>query len=46
MSARLAYRPREAPIRAGLLRASVLLLSLIHRSAWNENSANFASTGF
>ena len=43
MSARSAYRPREAPIGAGQLRAPVLLLSLIHRSAWKDDSTHCAS---
>jgi hypothetical protein len=34
-------------MRAGVFRvSSALSLALIHRSAWNRFSANFALTGF
>src|ERR671910_2915261 len=38
--------PRRELSRAGASAASALLLALIHKSAWNRNSANFAITEF
>jgi len=48
------WRVQGAPLRAsfpkrrgsGSRAASALSLALIHRSAWNRNSANFALTEF
>src|SRR5215217_4074311 len=40
------YRPEHAALKQSLRRGSGQLAALIHRSAWNRNSANFAFWGF
>jgi hypothetical protein len=39
-------KPQALEGRAGLTGAPALLFALIHPSAWNRNSANFAITEF
>src|SRR5215203_2194792 len=40
------YRPEHAALKQGLRRGSGQLSALIHRGAWNRNSAKFAITEF
>src|SRR5215211_1638046 len=40
------YRPEHAALKQGLRRGSGQLSALIHRGAWNRNSANFAFWAF